>query len=258
MLDSIVEFLYGETETLRQCCLVSKSWVPRTRKHLFALIMFPRPDAIEKWKRAFPDQSNSPAHYTHTLVVSCPRAITPEYAAEGGLISTFSRLVRLEVNKSTDPGPGPDLEMNLTPFYKIPATLKSLSVATPFALPLSQVFNLIRFLPSLEDLSLIGEEVETNDNDPDDLCGIVPSPTSPAFTGVLYLYMFRGIGGTARRLVNLPNGLHFWRLQLKWYGREDIRYVVDLVTACSGTLELLELTYIPEGATSFCWTNHSP
>ncbi|KAF9642961.1 hypothetical protein BDM02DRAFT_3104213, partial [Thelephora ganbajun] len=40
ILDYIVDFLYNEPETLKQCCLVSKSWVPRTRKHLFADINF--------------------------------------------------------------------------------------------------------------------------------------------------------------------------------------------------------------------------
>ncbi|KAF9644347.1 hypothetical protein BDM02DRAFT_3103092, partial [Thelephora ganbajun] len=39
-LDYIVDFLHDNRETLEQCCLVSKSWVPRARKHLFADIKF--------------------------------------------------------------------------------------------------------------------------------------------------------------------------------------------------------------------------
>ena len=37
-------------ETLKECCLVSKSWVSRTRKHLFADIKFRPAVALELWK----------------------------------------------------------------------------------------------------------------------------------------------------------------------------------------------------------------
>ncbi|KAF9644805.1 hypothetical protein BDM02DRAFT_3066647, partial [Thelephora ganbajun] len=40
ILDYIVDFLHDTPETLKQCCLVSKSWVSRTRKSLFADIEF--------------------------------------------------------------------------------------------------------------------------------------------------------------------------------------------------------------------------
>ncbi|KAF9645264.1 hypothetical protein BDM02DRAFT_3073690, partial [Thelephora ganbajun] len=40
ILDYIVDLLHDEPETLKQCCLVSKSWVSRTRKHLFANVEF--------------------------------------------------------------------------------------------------------------------------------------------------------------------------------------------------------------------------
>ena len=35
-LDRIVDLLHNKREPLKACCLVSKSWVSRTRKHLFA------------------------------------------------------------------------------------------------------------------------------------------------------------------------------------------------------------------------------
>ncbi|KAF9643160.1 hypothetical protein BDM02DRAFT_3081141, partial [Thelephora ganbajun] len=40
ILDYIIDLLHDKPETLKQCCLVSKSWVSRTRKHLFADIEF--------------------------------------------------------------------------------------------------------------------------------------------------------------------------------------------------------------------------
>ena len=39
-LDYIIDFLHIKPETLRECCLVSKSWILYTRKHLFAHIKF--------------------------------------------------------------------------------------------------------------------------------------------------------------------------------------------------------------------------
>ena len=36
----IIDHLYDEPNTLNACCLVSKSWIQRTRKHLFAVVKF--------------------------------------------------------------------------------------------------------------------------------------------------------------------------------------------------------------------------
>ncbi|KAF9642570.1 hypothetical protein BDM02DRAFT_3105483, partial [Thelephora ganbajun] len=38
--DYIVDLLHNKPDTLGWCCLVSRSWIPRTRKHLFADIKF--------------------------------------------------------------------------------------------------------------------------------------------------------------------------------------------------------------------------
>jgi len=40
ILDLIVDHLHDEPTALKACCLVSKSWVPRTWNHLFALVEF--------------------------------------------------------------------------------------------------------------------------------------------------------------------------------------------------------------------------
>ncbi|KAF9642569.1 hypothetical protein BDM02DRAFT_3078319, partial [Thelephora ganbajun] len=49
IFDYIVDFLHDTPETLKQCCLVSKSWVPRTRKYLFADIEFFTESDLEAW-----------------------------------------------------------------------------------------------------------------------------------------------------------------------------------------------------------------
>ena len=40
MLDNIVDNLRDSRPALMNCCPVSKSWVPRSQKHLFAEVRF--------------------------------------------------------------------------------------------------------------------------------------------------------------------------------------------------------------------------
>jgi hypothetical protein len=79
----IVDHLYDEQTTLRVCCLLSKSWIWRTRRHIFAHVEFEESgfsigpgSSIASWKKAFPDPSNSPAYHTHGLKIyglnTCP------------------------------------------------------------------------------------------------------------------------------------------------------------------------------------------
>ena len=104
-----------------------------------------------------------------------------------------------------------------------------------------QVFNLIHSL-LLKGLALIGQDDEL-DKPP-----IVVPFTLPAFTGTLELVLYQGMVHTARRLLDLPNGLHFRELKLSWCDEEDLRPVVRLVVVCSDTLECLELACKMDGA----------
>ena len=90
--DYIVDLLYDDPETLKRCCLVSKSWVPRTQKHLFARVFFKSAD-YPKWRKTFPDPTDSPSCYTQTLVVDGGLG-----GAEGmRYIESFSRVKLLVV-----------------------------------------------------------------------------------------------------------------------------------------------------------------
>ena len=88
ILDHIVDVIHNRPETLKKCCLVSKSWVPRTQKHLFCRIGTFSAEHLESWKKAFPGPSNSSAYHTHTPSVGCPRAFATT-DAEGGLIQAL-------------------------------------------------------------------------------------------------------------------------------------------------------------------------
>jgi hypothetical protein len=128
LLDHIVDHLHDTLDALRNCCLVSKSWIPRARKHLFADIAFRTVRSLQSWEGTFPDPSTSPAHYTKSLSVSCPQVVTTSDAEAGGWIRGFSRIVRLEVGSQTSRG-----GMSFAPFHGLSLVIKSLRViVSPF------------------------------------------------------------------------------------------------------------------------------
>ena len=90
--DYIVDLLYDEPQALKQCCLVSKSWVPRTRRYLFRTVLFRRDTGVDAWKKAFPNPANSPAYHTHSLSFE---EITAADVEDGSWIRAFSNVVRL-------------------------------------------------------------------------------------------------------------------------------------------------------------------
>ena len=181
-----------------------------------------------------PRSCKLPRDHAHALFVACAQVVEEADAEEGGWIQTFSRIERLTV-RCADAA-----EISLVPFHRFSSSLKYLRI-TALLFPREQVFNLIHSLPLLEDLALIGHDTVPviYDDEVD-----VPQ-TSPVFTGTLVLLLYQGLVNTARRLLDLPNGLHFRKLDLWWGDEEELR-LVKFVVVCSDSLECLELP---------CWLN---
>jgi len=239
ILDCVIDPLHDEPETLKQCCLVSKSWVPRTRKHLFAGIKFRSADDFESWKKMFPDVANSPAYHTRALHVGCPWLVTAWDAEEDGWIRAFSGVASLDLDYCDRYIRA--WEDSLAPFHKFSPSLKSLRVCR-IIFPCPQVFDLIHSFPLLEDLTLEGCDVpRLHGGDPHRSQTVTPS-TPPAFTGSLNFHILGGAGSVAHRLLDLPNGLHFRKLALTWDHEEDVSWITKLVMTCSHTLESLDIT----------------
>ena len=255
LLDRIVDFLHDRGDDLKSCCLVSKSWIPRTRMHLFADVKFSSPDRLESWKERFPDPLISPARYTKALFVniSYPRVATAADAEPGGWTSGFSSVVHLEVVvRVLNGGAFYDKSaISFVPFHGFSPVLKSLR-ATFFIVPSSQVFDLIISFPLLEDLTVIANYgTWAGDDDDSNWPSTVAQPSNkPTFTGSLELHIGpRGITPIVRRLLSLPGGLHFQKLTLRWYHEEDISSTMMLVEECSSTLESLDI------ACTYCCTS---
>jgi hypothetical protein len=227
ILDLIVDHLHDEPTALKACCVVSKSWIHRTRTHLFASVEFhPATSSIELWKTAFPDPSNSPAHHTRSLTVRGIWTVTAADADAGGWIHAFPNLVHLHL-ESLNWG---EL-VSLVPFHGLSPTLRSLRLTHTS----SDVLDLICSFPLLEDLAFVSPSYGN-------YVWNIP-PTSPKLTGSLSLSMFGGIRPVARRLLSLPNGLHFTKITVVL--DEDIHSVTDLVSGCSDTLETIIVFFTP-------------
>ena len=243
-LDHILSHLYDSRPTLKNCCLVSKSWIPRSRKLLFANVSFPREKNLESWKKAFPDHSTSPARYAKTLHIGCSHVLTPADGEPGSWIRGFSRVGHLGIGSQGMLSRG--LSVTFVALHGF-SPIRSLRATFVILLTL-EIFDLILSFPLLEDLAVIActelLPVSLNGGAIDGLSAIVQPSNPPVFTGSLELSMERGMGPIARRLLSLASGIHFRKLILRWYHEEDPLLTTALVRGCSSTLESLDVTYI--------------
>ena len=248
ILDRIVDHLHDAGGALRNCCLVSKSWIPRTRKHLFADIRIRTEDDLKSWKETFPDPSSSLACYTRTLSVQCPYAIT-DVDAEAGWIRGFFRAAHLEVvgNRTAKVIHADETKNSLVSLHGFSPAIKSLRVyCIPFSS--SQILDFVLSFPLLEDLAVLNPyDVSTGD-----LGGLDGLPTAvqpsnlPAFTGFLELFQ-GGMDPISRWLLALPGRIHFRELRLSWIRDGDLSLTTRLVEGCSSTLKSLDITCIFHG-----------
>jgi hypothetical protein len=233
LLDLIADLLHDKEDALKNCCLVSKSWIPRTRQHLFANVEFRTAKDLQSWKDTFPDPSTSPAYYTRTLSITfCPDATTVGMGL-GGWITTFSRVARFEMGTHSKPA------NFLVPFRGFSPALKSLHLVFK-SLPSPRISNFVHSFPLLEELCMTTDDVFG-------LFGIdrkstvVQSSNLPPFTGALKLSLKSGMDPIASWLLSFPKGPHFRKLCFAWHYRKDASSMTALVERCSPTLEILRI-----------------
>jgi len=246
ILDYIVDLLHDNPNALKDCCLLSKSWIPRTRKHLFAEVGLLTERHLESWKKRFSDPSTSPAHFAKSLRVGCARAITAADAEAGSWLRSFAHIVHLEVETPTMRPTDPPI--SLVPFHGFSHTIKSLRVKS-VDLPPLQIFDLILSSPLLEDLIVADYRTLVDGGDGSNGPPTFFQPSNPpVFTGSLELPLDKGMKPITGRLLSMiPGGIHFRKLVLKWHCREDLFSTMVLVGECCHTLESLDVTCAFEG-----------
>jgi len=247
ILDYIVDFLHDDPDALERCCLTSKSWIPRTRKHLFAEVDLWHEDRLGSWKKMFSDPSTSPAHFVRSLRIGGACAVTTADAEVGGWLRGFAHIVHLGVETSEFYHGG--FPVSLVPFHGFSRTIKSLRVKS-VDLPPSEIFDFILSSPLLEDLAVAGWRTWACDMDGSDGPPTFVQPSNPpAFTGSLELpSLQRGMQPIASRFLSVPGGIHFRKLTLTWSYGEDLLLIMALVRECSHTLESLNITCNVPGA----------
>ena len=220
----IVDLLCEEPKVLKQCCLVSKLWVPRTRKYLFGRIEFERSAGVDAWKGAFPDPANSPAHHTCSLSFTCvEKVITAADAEEGSWTRAFSRVIRLAVLNGTR-------DIRFVPFHS--THWLKLVLTDDVHLSHSKFLILIHSLPILEDPNLGFRGIESGGSS-----AAVQPPALPPLTGTLVVYLPGGMGRTTRGLLDLQIRNRFRRLDCTLWWEEDFRWTTTLIEESSDTLE---------------------
>ena len=247
LLDLIVGLLYDSTDALKSCCLVSKSWIPRAQKHLFASIKISTPRMLQSWKTVFPDPSTSPARYTKALFIRYSPKVAVAAREEGSWISTFAHVVRFELD-TLDMIDANWSGFHLAQFHGFSPAIKSLRLSF-YSVPSSRAFDLINSFPLLDDLAVTSYDEWVGNNDaPEDQTTAIRSLISPPFTGSLELDLWAGMDLMASRLLSLPGGLHFRRLSLTLNQREDALPMTALVEGCRSTVESLEIGCIISGS----------
>ena len=235
ILDDIVDHLHDTKDALKSCCLTSKSWVSRARKHLFAHVAFRTPDNLRSWKTTFPNPSTSPARYTKSLFVKFPQVVAPADAEEGGWIPTFSGVVGLEMVIRDCPRAFESLPL----FRGFSPVIRSIHIfSSDFSF--SHSLNLIYSFPLLEDLSVIGRSVDNGDTSDTQPTFTQPSKP-PVLTGCLHLHIETGIHLIISALLSLPSGPHFRQLKFTWGCDKDFSFTAALVEKCHHTLESLSI-----------------
>jgi len=229
LLDLIVDLLYDTGDALRECCLVSKSWIPRTRKHIFVDIGFYTLESLRSWEETFPNPSTSPACYTKTLSIGCYEVVD---AGAGGWMRAFSRVVRPKVWIYQSAS-------SLLPFHGFSPAIKSLSLRFPIAAS-ARIFNFILSFPLLEDLSAViycGAWTDKDNGPP-----TVAQASSLPMTGSLELIQQEATRLVGHRLLSIPGGIHFRQLNLTLSCEGDLSSATALVESCSHNLESLDIT----------------
>jgi len=245
LLDHIVDHLHDTGDALINCCVVSKSWIARARKHLFAEVWFKTEEDLESWKETFPDPSTSPGRYANSLSIDCLHAVTAADSEADGWIRGFSDVVHLKLGSR----PGTNLAESIfpVPLQGFSPAVKSLSLN--WVTPSPRLFDLVLSFPLLEDLSVINHNHVEIDEDygPNELPTAAQLSNPTAFTGSFNL-VTTGLAPIARQLLSLPSGIHFRKFTLTWEFVGDISLMTALVERCSHTLQSLDICCDPFSA----------
>lgn len=230
VIDEILDHLAADsgqafTGSLRSCALVSKSWVPSCRRHLFRTVVFASGD-IPRWLRTFPAPEEGPARHVRDLQFS----VGIRDSAPKGFFDHTPWFVN--VKRVTLLGRG-----RWMPFvWRLPQSVTSLTLNMEVA-TLLQVRDITRDLPDLVDLSLSGSVVTVDRGTSSGIGRILVG----RFSGKLQLRWGFANKDIMNMLLEIPTGLHFSEVQI-CATRECLLSTVRIAAACGENLVKLSYT----------------
>ena len=230
IIDEILDHLVTDSGAghLRKCALISKSWVPSCRRHLFHTVTFTTA-SVREWFKTFPLPEESPAHHVRDLRVwigggnRVPEKFF-EYTvwfANAGKISLL--------------GHGGFPLLRSPSLWRFPQHVTSLTIDTS-TVTLVHVRDIMAQLPNLDDLSLLGFLIPVGES----VLPGIGATVRGRFGGQLTLRGGYTRKETMNMLLEIPSGLHFTEVEISCM-RDRLPSVLRLIEACSKTL--VKLSY---------------
>ena len=242
IVDEILDHLATDSDigSLRACALVSTSWTPSSRRHLFHTVTF-APGDTSRWLKTFPVPEESPAHHVKDLIFSSwGYNDVPQKFLE--CLPWFTN-----VEKTTLQGHCKVVRSLLQTrlFWGLVQSITSLTIDTD-AVNLLQVRDIILQLPNLDDLSLSGT--------PAKVAGMTFQGVGAALRG-RFGGKLRLLEGCAREdvmnmLLEVPTGVRFTEVDIRGWS-VCLLSAVRLVEACGEAL--VKLSYMVSDHCKQCY-----
>lgn len=160
IIDEIIEYIRYDIYCLRSCALISKSWTPSCRRHIFATVAFDGPFDLMRWSNSISPAPDGPHIYTRNLTISNRHLEEGCYRLPDSLarflqhLFLFCNVQNLVIEcsatqKTIDKISVPDV------FGHLLGTLRSLSIRGAFCSP-EALLSLVASFQLLERLELEG------------------------------------------------------------------------------------------------------
>ena len=223
IVNEILDHLATDSDrrSLHLSALMSKSWLPSCRQHLFRSILFSS-SSTPRWVNTFPVLGKSPAFYIRNLCFLVEGCNGIERISK--YVLWFTNVERMTLMGET-----------CNPML-IPPSWRSLQSTTSLIIDgdsffLKHIWDIMVHLPNLDNLSLWGPIVPVNRRT---LVGI-RTALRGRFGGKLQLHRRSACGDTVDMLLEIPTGLHFTEVKIAG-GCDYLLSTVRLTEACSETL----------------------
>ena len=216
--------------SLRPCALVSKSWTPSCRRHLFHTVDFTS-KRVDRWLKTFPIPEQSPAHHARILRiwVGGPGWVPDEFFEHTPWFTNVHSIYLLGWEKF--------LEFRIPSVWRLPESITSLTIGT-CGVTVAEIRDIMALLPNLDNLSIRGPRLPV---DRRELAG-AGTDLRGRFGGKLELRNVRYDNKDVMSiLLEIPTGLRFTEVEIEWT-RNCLPSVVRLVQVCHKTIVKLSHT----------------